>query len=181
MTKEEIFAIIDDELEKRKDHTFLLWDFPNDVKKRIEEVYQSEDNAKNSTATETLLAEVEMLSDCAVAMQEAPRSNWCEYAENEAELDLKLHFAYLDVKEGILKKQEQEKILKIIKEKCLHTDNLSYVSVCIDYDMYKEKISKLHDTAIVKIDWTCKEVLDCLKILTKEEFDTLRGWTNGIH
>ena len=42
MTKEQIFEIIDEELEKRKDHTFLLWDFPNDIKKRIEELDKKE-------------------------------------------------------------------------------------------------------------------------------------------
>lgn len=54
MSKEEIFAIIDDELEKRKNNTFLLWDFPNDVKKRIEELYQSIDNANLSEALDCL-------------------------------------------------------------------------------------------------------------------------------
>jgi len=52
---EEIFAIIDDELEKRKLNTFLLWDFPNDVKKRIKELYQSIDNAKPNEALECSL------------------------------------------------------------------------------------------------------------------------------
>lgn len=42
MTKNEIFAIIDDELDKRKLDTFLLWDFPNDIKKRIEELDNKE-------------------------------------------------------------------------------------------------------------------------------------------
>lgn len=42
MTKNEIFAIIDDELDKRNLDTFLLWDFPNDIKKRIEELDNKE-------------------------------------------------------------------------------------------------------------------------------------------
>lgn len=42
MTKEQIFEIIDEELEKRNGDTFLLWDFPNDVKKRIEELDKKE-------------------------------------------------------------------------------------------------------------------------------------------
>ncbi len=42
MTKEQIFKIIDEELEKRKNDTFLLWDFPSDIKKRIEELEDEE-------------------------------------------------------------------------------------------------------------------------------------------
>lgn len=48
LTIEKVFEIIDSELEKRKEHTFLLWDFPNDVKKRIEEL----DNKKSNLEQE---------------------------------------------------------------------------------------------------------------------------------
>jgi hypothetical protein len=79
------------------------------------------DNANPSeanidTATEMLLTELEMLSDCAVAIEEEPSSNWIEYAETVAELDLKLHFAYLDIKQALLKAQEQEKENELLKE-----------------------------------------------------------------
>lgn len=99
-----------------------------------------------------------------------------EFVENNVREEIKL--LPLIEKNRQLREENAElkRVLEIIKEKCLHTDNLRYVSVCINYDMYKEKISNLHDTAVVKIDWTCKDVLDCLKILTQEEFDLLKRY-----
>lgn len=75
--------------------------------------------------------------------------------------------------------EEQDKVLEIIKEKCLYKDNLNWVAVCIDYDMYKEKMSEKHDTKVVKIDWNDEVLLDCLKLLTQEEFDILKRYCNG--
>lgn len=95
----------------------------------------------------------------------------CELLE-ERRKDLESH------KQALIKAREQEKVLKIIKKKCLYTDNLNYVAVCINYDMYKEKMSKKHDTEVVKINWNDKEILDYLKLLKKEEFDLLKRWQN---
>ncbi len=80
------------------------------------------------------------------------------------------------IKQALLKAQEQEKVLSIIKKKCLYNDNLNYVAVCINYDMYKEKMSKKHDTVVVKTNWNDKVLLDCLKLLTQEEFELLKRW-----
>ncbi|MBR3208811.1 MAG: hypothetical protein IKF82_00940 [Bacilli bacterium] len=87
------------------------------------------------------------------------------------------------IEQYILKTQEQEKekaeykkMLKIIKEKCLYDDNLFYVAVCINYDMYKNKMNKKYDKIIEKTTWNDKSLLDYLKLLTEEEFDTLKRW-----
>lgn len=85
--------------------------------------------------------------------------------------------AFTTIKQALLKAEKQEKAWGIVKEKCLHTDNLNYVAVCINYDMYKEKMRQKHDTKVVKIDWNDKFVLDCLKLLTQEEFDLLKEMT----
>lgn len=69
---------------------------------------------------------------------------------------------------------EKKKVLEIIKEKCLHNDNLNYVAVCINYDMYKELMSKKYDNEVVKINWNDKVLLDYLKLLKEEEFDLLK-------
>ena len=69
---------------------------------------------------------------------------------------------------------EFQKVLKIIEKKCLYNDNLNYVAVCINYDMYKEKMSKKHDTVVVKTNWNDKVLLDYLKLLSQEEFDLLK-------
>jgi len=63
---------------------------------------------------------------------------------------------------------------KIVKEKCLYNDNLNYVAVCINYDMYKKQMSKKYDTKVVKTDWNDKVLLDCLKLLTEEEFKLVK-------
>lgn len=78
------------------------------------------------------------------------------------------------------KTKRQEKILKIIKEKCLHNDNLNYMAVCINYDMYKEKMSERYDTKVVKTNWNDKDLLDYLKLLTEEEFNTLKRYFEKI-
>ena len=103
MNKEEIFAIIDDELEKRKLDTFLLWDFPNAVKKRIEELYQSEDNTNPSEALETV--------------RKYESSNYLDVWHPKFVKGLQT------VEQALLKAQEQEKenaelkrILDVIKE-----------------------------------------------------------------
>ena len=79
-----------------------------------------------------------------------------------------------NIKQALVKAQENKKILKIIKEKCLHNDNLNYMAVCINYDMYKERMSKRYDTKVVKTNWNDKDLLDYLKLLTEEEFNLLK-------
>jgi len=56
------------------------------------------------------LNDLEMLSDCAEAMKEAPSSNWIEYAQTEAELDLKLYLAYSNIQQVLLRAQADEKL-----------------------------------------------------------------------
>lgn len=91
---------------------------------RLEAIENSEPSKENiDTATKILLTELEMISDCAEAMKEAPSSNWIEYAKTEAELDLKLYFAYLDVQQALIKAQEQEKVLEIIMKKVFPLNN----------------------------------------------------------
>lgn len=71
---------------------------------------------------------------------------------------------------------EYKRVLEIIKEKCLYTSNLNEVATCLNYNYYKERMSKKHDTVVVKIDWNDKALLDYLKLLTEEEFNTLKRW-----
>ena len=73
---------------------------------------QSIKKAKPSEA----LKKLEMLSDCAKAMKEAPSSNWIEYANNETELDYQLWRAYEDLKQSLLKAEKDEKIMLGIED-----------------------------------------------------------------
>lgn len=41
------------------------------------------------------------------------------------------------IKNYILKAQEQEKVLDIIKNKCINNDNMYLINVSIDYEQYK--------------------------------------------
>lgn len=103
----------------------------------------------------------------------------CKRTKNHRCDDLFIQEHIFDaIKQALIKAQEQEKVLSIIKGKCLHTDNLNYVAVCINYDMYKEKMSEKHDTVVIKIDWNDRELLDCLKLLTQEEFELLKRYCN---
>ena len=106
MSKEEIFAIIDDELEKRKLDTFLLWDFPNAVKKRIEELYQSVDNAKPCEAFECLEEIIHEFNEphYELSGDYSYKNKLLERCENEVNI----------IKQALLKAQEQEKVLKAL-------------------------------------------------------------------
>ena len=73
---------------------------------------ESIDNAEPSEA----LKKLEMLSDCAKAIKEAPSSNWIEYANNETELDYQLWRAYEDLKQALLKTEKDEKIILGIED-----------------------------------------------------------------
>lgn len=72
--------------------------------------------AIDNTNPSKVLEELEMLHDCSTAIQELPSSNWVEYAENEAELDLKLYFGYENIKQALLKAQEDKKKVEALKE-----------------------------------------------------------------
>jgi len=76
----------------------------DDVKQAIQRL-----NAIDNSNLKESLNDLEMLSNCAEAMKEAPSSNWIEYAQTEAELDLKLYLAYSNIQQALLKAQEQEK------------------------------------------------------------------------
>lgn len=123
-------------------------------------------NASIDVATKMLLEKLEMLSDCAEAMKEAPSSNWIEYAKTEAELDLKLHFAFLDIKQTILKAQEQEKefieqkkVLEIVFKK-----NVDIIMIRMSETLDK------YNLMIYKGSFNRKE-------LTEEEFNLVKRWS----
>ena len=82
---------------------------------------------------------------------------------------------YPIIYQALLKSQEQEKVLEIIKNKCLFTNNLRYATF-INYEYYKEECSNEFNTEVVKIDWNDKKLLDYLKLLTEQEFDLLKRW-----
>ena len=112
---------------------------------------ESIDNSKPSE----VLKKLEMLSDCAEAMKEAPSSNWIEYANNETELDYQLWIAYEDLKQYILKLQEQEKVLEIIVKKNV---DILLIKNKDNVNQYNEYIEDEDDR------------------LTQEEFDLLKRW-----
>lgn len=95
----------------------------------LQESLEAIDNANLNEAME----ELEMLHDCSTAIQELPSSNWVQYAENEAELDLKLYFGYENIKQALLKSQELEKVLEIIKEKNVDIGLLKRSENWLDY------------------------------------------------
>lgn len=105
----------------------------------------------------------------------------CEILKEKRIIDIKWVFKneYNTIKQALLKAQEKDKVIEIIKKKCLYNDNLNYVAVCINYDMYKEKMSEKHDTKVIKTNWDDKVLLDCLKLLTKEEFELLKRYIDG--
>ena len=141
-------------------YNYCSVDLPNELRtiEQALERLEAIDNANPSEALEKL----EMLSDCAVAMEEAPSSNWIEYAETEAELDLKLHFAYLDIKQSLIKSQEQEKVLEILFEK-----NVDIIMIRMSETLDK------YNRMIYKDNFNRKE-------LTQEEFDLLKRYCNEI-
>ena len=154
---EEIFAIIDDELEKRKLDTFLLWDFPNDVKKRIKELYQSIDNADPSEALE----ELKELHELAYGNE---KTSW-----KIDEIRMSSH-----IKQALLKAQEQEKVLEILKSKKYipleqinpkFWDNEEDYDETVDYEFYL---------------WLCEEECEYVvkeeQKLTREEFELVKRY-----
>ena len=75
------------------------------------------------------------------------------------------------IKDALLKAQKQEQAFKLINKKLV---DLSDVRYCLNYEHYKKGKSKEFDTKIVKIDWNDNVLLDCLNLLTQEEFDLLK-------
>jgi hypothetical protein len=75
-----------------------------------------------------------------------------------------------NLKNKLLKAQEQEKALKIIKEKCVYNGNLNWIFACFNYDKYKKVMSEQYTI----VDWNDKTVLDFFKLLTREEFDLVK-------
>ena len=104
-----------------------------------------------------VMKKLEMLSDCAEAMKEAPSSNWIEYASSETELDYKLWRAYEDLKQYIIKSQEQEKVLKIVFEKSVDIDCIKQSNNVDEYNSNSESFIAL----------------------TEEDFDLLKRYCNG--
>ena len=123
---------------------------------------ESIDNAEPSEA----LKKLEMLSDCAKAMKEAPSSNWIEYANNETELDYQLWRAYEDLKQSLLNAEKEHKALEIIKEKRINVGTFIHLTKVLkkDYEQCKET----NDIVFCNICDTEKE------FLTEEEFNILK-------
>jgi len=139
---------------------FKVLDYHNDLKKYwgkefdiVEQALQrleAIDNAKPSEALEKL----EMLSDCAEAMKEAPSSNWIEYANSEAELDYKLWRAYEDLKQYILKAQEQEKQLGCPLEVRLQVD---CDAIVYDEDGYEYNVDYVYKNNFICHNGQCDD------------------------
>lgn len=94
-----------------------------------------------------------------------------EHKNAAAIIILEESYKELDFYKGI---QKIKQALEIIKKKCLYDDNLFYVAICTNYNMYKEKMNKKYDKIIEKTTWNDKVLLDYLKLLTEEEFHLLK-------
>lgn len=77
---------------------------------------------------------------------------------------------YYDIKNALLKAQEQEKVFSIISNKCVGNDNLFLVKNSINYKHYLE-IAKLGIDNIININLKEND------LLTQEEFDLLKRWS----
>lgn len=82
------------------------------------------------------------------------------------------------IEQALLEAQDLEKenakyknTLKNIKEKGLYNSNLNFVAICDSYNVYKRRMTEKWDT---EIPWNNKEALDLLKLLTREEFDSIK-------
>ena len=162
----------------------FYWEIRNSYAK-VEQALQRLEAIDNASPSEAL-NELEMLHDCSTAMQELPSSNWIEYAENEAELDLKLYFGYEHIKEALIKAQEMQEDIIHYKGTI---DNLRRDNALLK-DIKNEQ-EKVLDIAVKKgVDFdllrTCnneheynKEVCYSLQfMLTKEEFDLAKRYVD---
>lgn len=118
MTLEQAINHLEEELNTKQDWSCVAC---KEEHKQLLEWLKELQEIKSAEPSEAM-EKLEMLSDCAEAMKEAPSFNWIEYAQTEAELDLKLHFAYLDVKQTLLKAQEQEKVINELKTLIKYAD-----------------------------------------------------------
>jgi len=83
---------------------------------------------------------------------------------------------YKNIKQAIIKAQEQEKVLSIIKEKCLTNcnlalveDNVHYENYCKEFEYFLNKYNESpNGFEITKED-----------LLAQEEFELLKRWQNG--
>ena len=125
--------------------------------KFLKQYIESIDNANPSEA----LKKLEMLSDCAEAMKEAPSSNWIEYANNETELDYQLWRAYEDLKQSLLKAEKEHKALEIIKEKNV---SVAMLKSCVTVEMYNT----------IAFDEEHFKGKDYARKLAKEEFGLIK-------
>ena len=75
--------------------------------------------------------------------------------------------AYNTIKQALIKSQEQEKVLELIKEKCFGNDNLYLVNDSINYNQYLEK-------AKLGIDNIIDVILKENELLTEKEFELLK-------
>ena len=82
------------------------------------------------------------------------------------------------IKQALTKAQEQEKVLSIIKEKCLTNcnlalveDNVHYENYCKEFEYFLNKYNESpNGFEITKED-----------LLTQEEFDTVKRWAKDEH
>lgn len=114
-------------------------------------------NCRVNSSTRSTMENFEMLSDCAESAKYLPMSNWCEYADNETELDYQLWRAYEDLKSDLEKYQKQEKVLKAIKGKDLFDPTHKYI-----FDYSKEYTTYCSMFKAYKLDEANK--------LTEDEF-----------
>lgn len=160
MSKEEIFAIIDDELEKRKLNTFLLWDFPNAVKKRIDELYQSVDNAKPSEALKCI--DVLKEDGCITTLYQGKALEIIKQALIKAQEQEKVLNEALKLNgEWAEELDDKNEILNIIKEKNV---DIWLLKSCLTVEQYNFSITKMDNCNVFN--------------LTKEEFELLKRWFN---
>ena len=120
-------------------------------------------NCRANNSTRSTMENFEMLSDCAESVKYLPMSNWCEYADNETELDYQLWRAYEDLKSDLEKYQKQEKILWIIKKKNLFDPTHKYI---VEYSKEYANYCKLFEA--YKLDEVNK--------LTESEFNLVKKW-----
>ena len=194
MTKElEVFKTIYNNIDYLTTDVIIESDEVNDCLKTIkgqlqiiEQALQRLEAIDNPNSKESL-NDLEMLSDCAEAMREAPSSNWIKYAQTEAELDLKLYLAYSNIQQTLLKAQEQDFNYKNIVIPFF--DELVKIYGITDIDEILDKIKKQKKALNIIKEKTvsvfqlscCKKVYEynTLKFkdsekLTQEEFNLLK-------
>lgn len=77
------------------------------------------------------------------------------------------------IEQALIKAQEQEKVLEIIKEKGYDDYLLEEFDI---FEAYKKNMDKFYANQLV-IDWNDKKQLVELRIYNEEEFDLLKRWS----